>query len=382
MKKYIFIGLVIFLLLAMMSGEDKNKKESVSNSTGNEAPKNTKVEEPAEEQKDQPTKESDAEYLLGIGYFPFNPIFNTSDVMSKIKETAHIAYIQRHWQEDQNPDKKDFFSTLKNDVSEARKKNLKVYIAFEILSVNRDKLELPSNLSGNFSSPAVRNAYIDMITRVTKEYEPDYFILNVEANMYKYQNNSDYAAFKTLSEEAYSAIKKANSKTKVGVSLLYSDYNNKGCFEQSDLERLKNDASDFSKIDIFAVSTYPMCFITPSQLPDNFLFDVANISSKPLFISETGWVSSGLPPIGSESNQAGFIKALGRSADFTSDNNKKVEAINYVGLIDPPKQICDAITQIYPSLSWYCNLSLIDLKGNPKPAFVEMKNLKTKIDDR
>ncbi|MEK7642794.1 MAG: hypothetical protein AAB392_03280 [Patescibacteria group bacterium] len=360
MKKFLLIGGLIFLLLMIMSASEKDKNK-INNQAGGQK---------------EPIKETtNGKYLWGIGYFPFNPVFSTADAMAKIKEASDIVYIQRHWMESQNPDQRDFFTTLKDDVSEARKKKLKVYIAFEILSPNRDKLELPSNLSGNFSSKVVQDAFVDMVTKIANEYEPEYFILNVEANTYKNFNPTDYQAFRSTYERAYNAVKSVNSKIKVGVSLVYSDFDNKDCIDSGDIARFRSEASDFTKLDIFAVSTYPMCYITPSKIPDDFLFKIGELSTKPLFISETGWVSKGIIFIGSESNQAKYVEALARSADYAEKNGKDIEAVNYVGLIDPSKEVCDAITTIYPSLSWYCNLSLINLNGEAKPAYIKLKAL-------
>ncbi len=336
--KWILIVVVIFIILAV-----------IGNLTDDNEP------------KEKPNV-SDNLVKLGIGYFPLNPIYDSNSAWTKASQVADIAYIQRHWKEDSNPDKKDFLNTLENDVKVAKSKGMEIYLAFEVLSPERESLELPSGLSGDFSNENVKQAYLDMVKNVAKTYKPDYFILNVEINLHKQHNPIDYDNYKAVYEEAYDIVKSVSSKTLVAISLSYQDFNGKDCFDSEDTLTFGSFVQDFPKQDIFAVSTYPLCYGNPKNIPSDLFTRLNVLSEKPLFISEIGYPSESFFGIKSNENiQAEFVEKI--------KSLEGAEIINYVSLIDPSEAVCDLIVQASPSLAWYCSLSLIDEDGNEKEGF-------------
>lgn len=325
-------------------------------------------------------------YQLGIGYFPLNSIYNSSLAWSKAKDVAHVAFIQRHWKESLNPSNLDFYNALAQEVSKAKNNGLKIYLAFEVLSPDRSSLELPAGLVGNFSTPTVQNAYINMVSSVAAAYKPDYFILNVEVNSYKNYNPADYLAYKTLYNSAYDAVKSASNNTKISVSLAYIDIDGINCIDAGDKTIFNNYIADFqSKMDILAVSAYPLCYFNPAVIPENFLDELASFSSKPLFVAETGWMSESftIPPSftfpSSPQLQADYVNRLKTMADYAKNQGKTIDTINYVAIIDMETSICDAIIAMNPAMGWYCTLALIDKNGTEKAAFQTMKVWKNSL---
>ncbi|MDP3954989.1 MAG: type II secretion system protein [bacterium] len=325
-------------------------------------------------------------YKLGIGYFPLNSIYNSPLAWSKAKDVAHVAFIQRHWRESLNSSNQNFYDALAQEVSEAKNNGLKIYLAFEVLSPDRSSLELPAGLVGDFSTPVVQNAYINMVSSVAAAYKPDYFILNVEINSYKSYQPADYSAYKALYNSAYDAVKSASNNTKIAVSLAYIDVDGINCIDGGDKTIFNNYIADFqTKMDILAVSTYPLCYFDPAVIPENFLDELASFSSKPLFIAETGWMSESftIPPSftfpSSPQLQADFVNRLKTMADYAINQGKNIDAINYVAIVDMETSICDAIIAINPAMGWYCTLALIDKNGTEKTAFQRMKVWKNSL---
>jgi len=342
--KWILIAVAVFIVLAIIGNlsEDKDIKP-----------------------KEKPVV-SDNLVKFGIGYFPLNPIYDSNAAWTKANQVADIAYIQRHWKEDTNPDGKDFFNTLENDVKVARSKGMEIYIAFEVLSPERESLELPSGLNGDFSDGEIKKEYVNIVEKVAKEYKPEYFILNVEVNLYKQYNLQDYETYKSVYEEAYDIVKSVSPNTQVAVSLVYLDFNNKDCFDSEDTLTFSSFVQDFPKQDIFAVSMYPLCYGSPKNIPSDLFTRLNTLSEKPLFISEIGYPSESFFGIESdEKTQADFVSKI-KSLDGA-------KVINYVSLIDPSEAVCDLIVQASPSLAWYCSLSLIDEDGVEKEGFEVLK---------
>lgn len=353
---------IIILILSALSGK-KSTQNTTTKNGGSKTTTTSTVTPPGGE-----TTKSGS-YLLGIGYSHFNTVPGLAQSVSEIKKVSDIIYIQHPWQESvSNP---DFFTSLNNEVSEARRQGLKIYIAIEVFNADRSAVDLPSNLSGNLGTPAVQDAYIAYVKKIASTYKPDYLMLNVEANILKQNDAGAYAPYPALYAKAYDAAKSASGNTKVGVSIALFNKDSSGCFTSSDFSRFQSDAQDFSKGDFLAISYYPMCYLDPKLFPESFLSNIAQVSNKPLFVSETGWMSEGLSGIGSEANQTAYIDSLARSADYAVKQGAKIDAINYVTLSDPSKQMCDYIVSVLPSLSWYCRLGLLHLDGSEKPAYTE-----------
>jgi hypothetical protein len=327
-------------------------------------------------------------YGIGIGYSAVNHNYTASQAATAIKDGAHVIYIQRRWNPEHNrewPTHTDetFSEAVRDVVAEARKNGLGIYLAFEPLSPDRKTLDLPKELKGDFTTPAIQEAYLATVVQAAKEYQPEYFILNVEVNMYEAYDPKSYAAYKELYKKAYAEVKRVSPNTKVAVSHGLIDEDNNNCIDEPDMRNLGSDARGFPDDDLFAVSIYPLCYFDPKLIPENFLDQIAGLSPKPLFISETGWVSDSfqLTPTyrfsADQGAQAMYISRLQVAANYAAAQKKNLSIINYVSIIDPPEDVCQAIIAIDPMFNWYCSLSLKTYDNTPKSGYTTMKNWKS-----
>jgi len=320
-------------------------------------------------------------YYLGGGYpFPYDySTFSANTSASLVSATAHVAYIQLHWQELANPGGLSLVDALKGPVASARQQGLKVYIAFDPLSLDRSQLQLPSGLAGDFTSSAVQQAYLSVVSQVASTYQPDYFVLMVEANLYSV-NSASYAAYQQLYPQAYAAVKQASANTKTAVSLAYLDVNNQNCLDSSDRAVLASELAAFPKQDLFAISVYPLCYMDPKNIPDTFFSDVGALSTQPLFISETGWPSQLPGAAANEALQASYFTNLQRAANYAKSNGQSVDTINYVAMIDVSAQACNLLTQSYPQYGYWCTLGIRNPDGTAKMSYSTMKTWKQALD--
>ena len=331
------------------------------------------------------TNTKETPYYLGIGYFDLNPILSLDNAVDSIKNIAHGLFIQKHWQEIQNNDNKAIVDALYDVVTIGRNNNLDIYIALEFLSADRKELELPSGLSGDFTDEMIQNEYIKVVKDIASNYNPKYFILNVEIDMYKNYNLSSYEAYKDVFSRAYDEIKAINKEINIAVSLTLQDFNNLQCIDEDDINYLVDRANDFPKQDMIGISIYPSCFFVPNSIPDNFLNDIASKFNKALFITETGWISKSVDVTDSftltsdEKTQSDYIIKLEQMANYIIEHGNNIMAINYISLIDPSEEVCNSIVADYPQFYWYCILSLIDKDGNYKSAYNSFKEWKNRL---
>lgn len=304
-------------------------------------------------------------YELGLGYVTANRSIPTDEAWGKISEVAHVAYIQRTWDEWLH-DK----TITTDDIATARGKGLKIYLGFELLNGDRSKLALPEGVTGDFATKQVQDAYLTEITRIAKEYKPEYFIVNVEPNLYKPHNEKDYANYVAFYPQVYKAVKAVSPQTQIGVSSVYNN-DTKDWFGQA--------VKDFDKdSDILPVSIYPFDFGSVANIPQSFLFDLASFSSHPLFVAETSWPSSFDKY--TNADQAAYVDKMVENADYAVENGKTISVINFVSLIDPDKNVCKILKITQPFFYWFCSLAVVDGEGREKPAFFKLKEWKKSLD--
>ena len=329
-------------------------------------------------------------YDLGVGYFSQNNAGVTPDMAwSKATESAHVASIQKHWAESYNSASQDYINAVATDVNVARSKGLKIYLAMEVLSGDRKTVVLPNALqeqSSGFNNSTIQNYYIDLVKNTANIYHPDYFIINIEINMYKQYDLKDYNAYKSkVYSKAYNAIKQVSPQTQVAVSLVYSDYNNANCIDNSDLAQFRGYVADFNnrtnKEDMLGVSTYPFCYLNPSNIPQNFIDQIAGFySSIPLFISETGWISQSFSVVNSDPQiQAAYIDKLSEMVEYARSNGKNINSINYISIVDMDDNYCALVQSVAPQNGWLCYLSLMYPDFTEKPAFGKMRDWKNRL---
>ncbi len=323
-------------------------------------------------------------YSIGVGSNEANPVFDAASSAAHLAEISDIAYIQRTWDPSGN-NGKSFYDAVKDDVLEARKKGLKVYISMEIMDPYRKTFRVPAGFSKSFADKRTQKAYIDMVHRVARDFHPEYFILNVEANAMRAYDEKAYQDYVKIFPLAWLNVKLVSPATKAATSLILTDFNNRDGLDAQDLSILKRDAADFKVSDLLGVSVYPFSYFDPRMIPDDLMGKIAAVSSKPLFISETGWVSESFKLTSSytfqssQEAQALYVWKLASMASYAEKAGYKVEAINYISLVDPSDEVQKYINQYFPDLSWYNSLALMDKNGNAKSAYNVLKYLKTAL---
>jgi hypothetical protein len=318
--------------------------------------------------------------FTGLGYVTAERKLAPDAAYDLIAQAADIAYIQRTWDEWLNkPD------VCAKEIALARARKLKIYIAFDALSYEdlRAQIVLPKGLKGDFNTPALRTAYLDLMQRMAKDFKPDYFVPMVEIDLHKRKNPRDYAAYKQLYPLAYKMIKAASPNSMVAPSITYGDYDGKNAIDESDKREFASVVNDFSQhTDMLAVSTYPLCFLTPQAIPTEIFPDMAAATTQPLFISETSWPSDTFEiPMGStrfkfntsQASQAAYVEKLRQSAGQLTKSGRRIIAVNFVSLADPNSVAKFLANLVQHQFNWFASLSLTDNDGKPKAAFLSLK---------
>jgi hypothetical protein len=160
---------------------------------------------------------------------------------------------------------------------------------------------------------------VDFVTK----YKPQYFGIGIEINRMAIKAPTDFESFVNFFPEVIQAIKEASPDTQVLTTFELETMKglNGGLFGgRNDTSKNQWALLDkFSAADVFAFSVYPgLIYKSPADIPDNYLSEITEKTSKPIAITEMGW-SSETPVAGwetSEEEQAEFVK---RFFDLTKD---------------------------------------------------------------
>jgi len=337
-------------------------------------------------------------YALGTAFSYFTvPVPGIPDAPAAWREAATIAdyaWIHRYWGADyESPG-------YAADVQAAQLAGLKLYISLGPFDESKTSVSVPGNLkradgspcSGDFATPCVQEAYVEAVKSIARTYQPDYFVMGVEVNLYA---GPDYLAYVQTYKRAYDAIQQDPSigrKPKMAASFAFNPKDPRA--NATALRRFLKEFSDVDqithresvKLDVLAVSLYfPFWNVgsDPKDIPlDAFssIMDVAG-TSLPLFVSETGWISRPFRTFSaSESSQASYIDRLKQIAAHAESLGKKIDVITYVALVDmggpctQPQNVVETV-----DVGWYCYLGLIKPDGSPKLAHSAMRQWKAEL---
>lgn len=196
----------------------------------------------------------------------------------------------------------------------AQNPQLGVYVATAITDQTRSGIPgswraggPPASVAGrSFDDPEVREGIRRWVRYLADEFEPDWFNLAVEINMYEVAQPTDYPNLVSLYRELYEEIKAAHPKTVVFASF------------QMELGDPRAAADLVDTLDIIGISTYP--YVTGNGFPAEEYFDSIADLGLPLAVAETGYPAAALPTLAgrqtfSPSDQADYVEWLGRRAE-------------------------------------------------------------------
>lgn len=169
----------------------------------------------------------------------------------------------------------------------------------------------------NFSGPSVRHVLKTQAIEVARRARPDFFSFGVEINGYYESNPDDFINFVSLHKEIYDEVKAISPETVVMPS-----------FNLEAIQGLLKGVNEFSnhgpqwflidmfepKLDAVAFSTLPFpVFYRPIQIPENYISQIQDHTSRPIVLSEIGWTTS--TDAGSdEQQQRDYIAVMARQA--------------------------------------------------------------------
>lgn len=155
-----------------------------------------------------------------------------------------------------------------------------------------------------------KQIYMNSTIEFVKEYEPRYFGMGVETNIFAQKNPDAFEEFVPFYNEVYDAIKEVSPKTKVFTIFQLEKMKGLTMWEIEESEA-HWEMIDTFKSDIVAFTTYPGLFYrNPADIPADHYTEISSHTAKPIAFTEIGWHSAPSPAgwESSEAEQAEFIE--------------------------------------------------------------------------
>jgi len=237
----------------------------------------------------------------------------------------------------------------------------------------------PPGYVASFGDVQVRQRYLNDVTAVAAA-QPDYIVMQTEANLMYRFNRPEFENFRSLYAEAYAAVKAVSPNTKVGISYLYSQWFLDWVINDIDVPAL------LTPYDFVAFTTYPEWLVSDGHYP--------NIAAIPpdfhgyariaypdasIVFSEVGWSSKGR---GTPELQVEFVQNLPRLLSTVGP-----ELVTWALLYDveffqrsllSPEDIVfleDLGVDIDSLFEHFNGMGLLRGDGTPKPALSDALNL-------
>jgi glycosyl hydrolase family 53 len=232
-------------------------------------------------------------------------------------------------------------------------RSLFVMIPTESSTGNIDK-KLPKSMGSRFGDKKVRQAFKHCVTRIARDYSPEYLALGNEINTYLKHHPDDVGSLLSLYQEIYKAIKEVSPRTQVTISLQYELLSGK--FDGAAQWQLLNRFG--AHLDVVAISTYPGPYFAgdPDSIPDDYYTQLSRHSDRPVIVVESGW-----PTRGKKSHGASLKKQdrfLDRFVELTSGLDLRLWVWWFLH---------DWDGQGYPK--FFKTMGLRTSKGVPKPSW-------------
>jgi hypothetical protein len=274
----------------------------------------------AQEAEPEKTEHLKIKAALGVAITPRNfPSHSTQDVDNAFQtaaETSDHAVFIYQWHELN-------MRIVKLMLEKSKRAGLKPILGLSptTLDQNRKELDIPPDIrrkagpSVSFANPIIRRAYIETIKKLAG-LQPPFLCLATEINLLAMQRLSEFLHFTSLYKEAYEAVKRISSGTKVFVSFQWEWMRIIDAKEPHKITEHSKVIDVFRpQLDLVGFTTYPSPFHgSPEELPhDYYLWMYRHIKSKDeVLLMEVGWPTQGS---GNEIEQQAFIQHLPKLLD-------------------------------------------------------------------
>jgi hypothetical protein len=154
-----------------------------------------------------------------------------------------------------------------------------------------DNMELPSPWNAySFAAEEVKTAYVNYCKRVIDFFQPDYFNMNIEANLLHYLKPELWPPFVNFHQFVYDELKKTYPTLRI-FSSITGAHLLEGFFDNNDITLQRLAALQILEYsDLYGVSFYPyMSKHLGEGYAQNVFDELFSISSKPLAIAEIGY---------------------------------------------------------------------------------------------
>ena len=146
--------------------------------------------------------------------------------------------------------------------------------------------------SYSFSHPDVQTAYINYCKRIIEFFEPDYFNMAIEANLFFVNKADQWSAYLSFHRQVFEQLKLEYPELPIFCSVagayLLPDFIDNNDHVQQRLAVLQL----LEHSDYYGLSFYPyLSNYLGSPYPPNILDELFSISNKPLAITETGYAA-------------------------------------------------------------------------------------------
>ncbi len=187
--------------------------------------------------------------------------------------------------------------------------------------------------SKGFADPTLRAAFLEYVSYIVRNYQPDYLAVGVEINMYAERANEPFADFISLYQESYVLAKGLKPDVKVFPTFQLEDL--EGTLGQVHPARWETVALFGGLLDALAISTYPYLadISSASELRGDYFSQLKTHYDGEVIIAETAYPSGpteGSLTLGTEEDQAIYLLRLLEDA-----NANGIGAVVWLAALDP-----------------------------------------------
>jgi hypothetical protein len=270
----------------------------------------------------------------------------------------------------------------------------KVYLSVTPLNFSRNGLAAYRGAADNmalaapwnmysFNHADVKTAYLNYCKRIIDFFQPDYFNMAIEANLFYVNNPKHWTEYLQLHTQVYQQLKNAYPKLPIFVSVSGAHLLD-GFLEGNDYAQQRLAVMQLMEYsDLYAVSFYPyLSSYQGNAYPDNTFENLFTISSKPLAIAQTGYAAqsfslhAGTEPVSITTDplkQQQYMQQLLEACE----KYKATFVINFA-VRDYDQLWAQASSPADINIAWR-NTGFYDENGNARPALTTWKQVLSRI---